>query len=476
MKPTHTAALLLSALPFLPACSSGPNFERPAPPAAQAYTAADEALPPGQRLALGKRIEGDWWSLFASRPLDDLVARSLAGNYGLAAARETLSQAKEALAAQGDTLLPDASVGATLGRQKYGVALFGPSNFSIPPFTYYEFGPSLSWTPDISGAEHRRIERRRALEEYQEHQLDAAYVVLTANVVAQALEAASARAEKEAVGEIVAEDAKIVALARAAAAAGSGTRADILSAQSQLDDDRTLLPPLDQRVSLARHALAILAGKAPSDAAAPEFDLGAIELPKEIPARLPSELARTRPDILAAEANLHAASAAIGVAAGDLYPNLTLTADLMQEALSPRGLLEGAANAWSAAGGLTEPLLNRGKLTAEKREAEHAYQAALAQYRQVVLRAFGQVADMLTALAHDTEAIDARQRALDTATASLDLAQRSYQAGNTGLLPVQDAQRLVAKARLGLVRAQARRYQDTAGLFVALGGSPIPAR
>jgi len=464
--------LLLPALALLAsACTVGPDYKTPETPASSSYLSEQDAMTKEQHIALGKRMEAEWWTLFASKPLSDVVTRAVADNYDLAAARETQAQAEEAVKAQAGGLLPQLSLDATAGKQKYGVALFGPTNFVIPPFTYYEAGPALSWNLDLFGGRKRGIERARALAEYQAHALDAAYVTLTGNVALQALTIAATRAEIATTGQIVAEDEKTLSLVRQSFKAGAGTQVDVLSAQSQLDNDRALLPPLAQRLSVARHALAILAGKAPANWTPPDFDLSGFTLPRELPVSLPSELVRKRPDIRAAEANLHAVSAAIGVATANLYPDITISASTLQEALMPNGLFEGASNAWAFAAGLTAPIFSGGTLTAEKRAAEHAYQAALAQYKQTILHAFGQVADALTALQHDGEALKAQEQAVDTAAKSLNLARKSYQAGNSGLLQIQDAERLLAQAQLGLIRAQSQRFLDTAQLFVALGGS-----
>lgn len=467
--------VLCLAAALTSACAVGPNFKRPDAPAAQSYTAEGDMLPTEQKLALGKRLEAEWWTLFASDPLNDTIKQSLADNYDIAAAKETLAQAEEVVKAQSGAFWPQVSFSGLAGRQKYGVALFGPSDFMIPPFTYYEAGPSASWALDLFGGTRRRVERQTALAEYQSHALSAAYVTLSGNVVAQALEIASAKAEIEAAQRIIAEDEKTLKLVDAAYDAGAGTKVEILSAQSQLDNDRTLLPPLRQRLAAARHALSILAGKAPAEWSPPDFTLAGFTLPQELPVSLPSEMVRKRPDILAAEANLHAASANIGVATANLYPTLTLSANYLLEALTPHGLFESMNKSWAMAGGITQPLFSGGTLSAEKREAEHAYQAALAQYKETILRAFGQVADALTALTNDGEAVTSQRRAVETARGSFDLARKSYQVGNSGLLQVQDAARQLAQAQLGLVRAQRQHYIDTAQLFVALGGSPWTA-
>jgi NodT family efflux transporter outer membrane factor (OMF) lipoprotein len=193
-------------------------------------------------------------------------------------------------------------------------------------------------------------------------------------------------------------------------------------------------------------------------------------LPNELPLSLPSELVRQRPDLLAAEAQLHAASAAIGVATAQLYPKITLSGALSQQAISLDTLFHGASNLWSFAGGLTTPIFHGGELEAQRRFTEDQFNATLATYEETVLQAFGQVADVLEALSHDAELLAEQQRALAAAESSLNLTRRSYSIGNVGILQVLDAQRLVERARLGYVRAKAQRYLDTAQLFVAMGG------
>jgi NodT family efflux transporter outer membrane factor (OMF) lipoprotein len=227
---------------------------------------------------------------------------------------------------------------------------------------------------------------------------------------------------------------------------------------------------LRQEESTARHALAILLGREPSSWQPPELTLSNFSLPGEIPASVPSELAHRRPDIRAAEAQLHAASAAIGVATANLYPNVTLGGSLTQQALSPGRLFEGASAAWSIAANLTAPLYDGGRLRAERRAALEGYHAALAAYRQVILRSFGEVADGMQALSNDADEFNSQLLAEQTAAQARDLARRSYAVGNSGILDVLDAERSTAQAQLGLARARAQRLIDTARLYVSLGG------
>ena len=474
MSPRAPACWMLFSILALSACTVGPNFKSPPPPDTPGYTAPGDAPPPAdQRIILGAAIEGDWWAQFHSTALDELVKLALENNQDIAAARARVAQAQEQVNAAHAALLPSVTFGTTVGRQKYGKALFGPLDFVIPPFTYYTLGPSVSVPLDPFGANKRALEERAAYEDYQKDQLGAAYLSLTANIATQALTAAAARAQLDVANDIIANDQRNVDLVQTALNDGLATRTQLLTAQTQLASDKTLLPQLRQEESTARHALAILVGKQPAEWAPPALTLSDFTLPAEIPASLPSELVHRRPDIQAAEAQLHAASAAIGVATANLYPNVTLAGTLTQQALTPGNLFQGAAAAWSIAANLTAPLYDAGKLRAEQRAAVDGYQASLADYRQVILRSFAEVADGMQALANDTEQFNSQAAAAQTAEAARDLVRRSYTVGNSGILDVLDAERSTAQAQLGLSRAQAQRLIDTARLYMSLGGTPV---
>jgi NodT family efflux transporter outer membrane factor (OMF) lipoprotein len=468
--------LVCSGALALGACTVGPNFKTPEAPTAANYAAPGDAPPPAdQRVTLGARIEGDWWAQFHSAALDGLIKVALDENQDIAAGRARIEQAQEEVTAAHAALLPSLTFGTTIGRQKYGKSLFGPLDFVIPPFTYYTVGPGFNAPLDLFGGNKRALEERAAYEDYQKQELNAAYLSLTANVAAQALAVAAARAQIDVVKDIIANDQRNVDLVQTALDDGQATRTQLLTAQTQLATDKTLLPELHQEDSTARHALAILLGKQPAEWTPPDITLNDFVLPGEIAASLPSELVHRRPDILAAEAQLHAASAAIGVATANLYPNITLSGSLTQQALTPGGLFNGAAAAWAVAANLTAPLYDGGRLRAERRAAVDGYNAALADYRQAILRSFGDVADSLQALSNDDEQFNSQAVAAQTAAAARDLARRSYTVGNSGILDVLDAERSTAQAQLGLSRARAQRLIDTARLYMALGGTPVPA-
>jgi NodT family efflux transporter outer membrane factor (OMF) lipoprotein len=461
----------------LAGCALGPDFKRPDSPSAERYTSQllqVEAAPTGdasaQHVKLGAELDRKWWHLFQSDALDDVVKRALASNRTLVAATSTLAQAQELAAAQAGTLAPQVDLNGGIGRQKYGSEFLGPLT-KPPPFTYFAVGATVSYALDYTGGVARSVEQQYAFAEYQRQQLDAAYLAVSGNAVMQALKIASLRAQIATVEAILGQDRENLRLVHEAFAAGSVSRLDIVTAESQLASDTTLLPPLRQDLSLARDALAIVLGQPPASLALPDFDLAQLTLPRELPVSLPSELAHRRPDILAAEAQLHAATSAVGIANANLYPHIILSASTGQQAADLGHLFDRASNVFSWAGALAAPLFDGGTLRAEQRAAVDAMHASAANYEQTVLVAFGQVADSLQALDHDAEQLDAQAHAQDAASDNVDLTRKSYTEGNVGVLQVLDAERLYQQARLGYVRANAQRYMDTLQLFLALGGS-----
>ncbi|HUY84323.1 MAG TPA: efflux transporter outer membrane subunit [Steroidobacteraceae bacterium] len=466
---------LLAAGAVLAACTAGPDFAPPAPPAVASFTAhADRLGSTSQRIVPGAAVTADWWRAFGCAPLDRTMSAALAHNDTLAAARASLAAAQEEERAAAGALWPQISLGGVAGRQKYGVSLFGPTHFVIPPFTYYTVGPQVSYLLDFAGAERRTVERRRALTQFQSYEVAATRLAVTGNILAQTLAIASARTQIGVLDRIVANDRKNLSLVEKARAAGSGTLPDVVSARSQLARDETLLPPLRQRASVAAHALAILAGDAPAQASAPALTLRDLHLPRDLPLSLPSKLVHSRPDILAAEAQLHAASAAVGIATADLYPQITLSANTTQQALSPGGLIDAGGNAWAMAAGLTAPLFDGGTVRARRRAAIDEYRAALADYRRIVMESFAQVADVLRALRNDDAEVRAEIDARKTAVDALALMRTSYREGASGVLGVLDAERQFNRSDLELARARAQRLQDTALLYLALGGGYSP--
>jgi NodT family efflux transporter outer membrane factor (OMF) lipoprotein len=461
----RTVILASSMAALLSACMVGPNFEKPAAPTSQHYDAqAEQELgaanktADAQHLDLGKKLEGDWWSQLGSAKLDGVMHKAIAGNLDLEAADATIAQANEAVTAAEGGLKPQVGFGAQGGRAR---ALNGGA---VSTSNFYSVGPQVSFDFDIFGGTKRLIEERSAQAELQKHRYDAAYLTVTGDVANEALLLASARAQIDAVQVLIADDKKNLELVSSAHQYGSATQVDVALATTRLAQDETLLPPLAQQRDVARHALSVLVGKSPGDWTAPDFDLSDFKLPESVPVSLPSDLARNRPDILEAEAQLHAASAAVGVATADMYPHLTLSASLTQAG-------PGIGTLWGVAAGLAGPLYAGGTLKANQRGSVDGYKASFADYQQTVITSLGQVADVLQAINHDNEEYAAQERALSAANDSLQLNQRGYQVGETGVLQVLDAQRSYQRALIGDIQAKTARYIDTVQLSIALGGN-----
>lgn len=460
--------LVIMLAAALTGCTVGPDFSPPPPPQVPGYTRApmpqylrSVSGAPAQSLRMGRQVAQRWWRLFRSQPLDSVVHTAVLHSPTLAAARATLRAAQAEVAAARGGLWPQANASATTGREGGG---------GVAPTNVYSVGATVSFAVDVFGGVRRGIEQQQALADYQRYQLAAAYLSLTGNVVTSAVNLASVDAQLRAIRAIVRSDRHLLSLVVHAYAAGKVARGDVLTARTQLASDLAALPPLRQQRSAARHALAVLAGRAPAAWRPPAFALQGFALPSSLPLSLPSTLVRHRPDILAATARLHADSAAIGVATANLYPDFTLSASADQQSFNAGELFTAANRLWNLSAAMLAPVFQGGTLRARRRAAVQAYRAALATYEETVLQGLLQVADTLRALQEDVRLVDAQQALLQSANASRELQRMSYLAGKSTLLNWIDAQRSYQRARLGLVRARAQRLQDTAQLFVALGG------
>ena len=474
---SFTAALAASVT-MLVGCVTGPRYSPPAQPTLQSYTGATSNsgvgpaasrsdASPGSRqtIVLGSGPRDNWWTQLQSPELDRVVDLALQNNLSLEVARANLAKAQEGLnAARGArSIQVDAAGGAE--RLKYGASFLGPEAETFPTFSAYTLGPTVSYDLDIFGATRHRIEMAGASADYEHEQLRAARLRVVGGTVTQALFIASVRAQIAVVQEVLSADERTIELVRAARRVGVVSDIDVLQATSQRDQDRTLLPPLYEELDVAKDALAVLIGKAPSEWTGPEFALDQFVLPHELSLVIPSELVHSRPDIRAAETQLREASAKVGIATANLYPRITLSSGLAEEGL----MTGGTAYAWSLIGGITAPIFHGGTLTARKRAAQDEYQAAFAQYQLVVLNSFAQVADTLHALDHDAEALETQQQALTSADSSLGLTRQGYRVGNADILQILTAQRLYELAELGVVNARTRKLTDTVSLFLASG-------
>ena len=464
----------------LAGCAVGPDFKRPTVSAVGNFT--DHSLTEtvtstnvvggeAQHFVEASDIAGDWWTLFHSQPLNELIELALTNNPDLKAAQAALTVARENVLAQRGGYYPSVTGSFSASRQKDPSATLAPVP-SSNAYQYNLFTPqvSVSYSPDVFGANRRSMESVKAQEQSVRFQMIAAYTTLTANVVVTAIQSAAVQAQIDATHQLVDLNSNMVEILRYQYIKGYAGRLDVVAQESQLAQVNATLPPLLKQAAQLRDLLAVLAGRFPNQSPAEKFELSSLQLPVEIPVSLPSQLVAQRPDVLQAEANLHAASAQIGIAIANRLPNIALTADAGSTALSFDKLFSSGTGFWGLGAAATAPLFQGGTLLHQERAAKAAYVEAAEQYRSVVLTAFRNVADTLTALEQDAEGLKAAATAADDAQETLDLSQRQWKDGYISYLALLNAEQAYQQARINLVQAQANRFADTAALFQAVGG------
>jgi NodT family efflux transporter outer membrane factor (OMF) lipoprotein len=466
---------LMSAL-ILCGCAVGPDFQSPAAPDAQSYTretipAATQAAGATQTIVAADSALPIWWTQFGSDALNRLVDAALQQSPTLDEARARLVEARENYIAQaGATDFPAVDLKLSGSRQKVDPAAFGIPNVpNTGPFTLLNASVSVSYALDVFGGNRRALEALLAQTDYQRYELDAARLSLAGNVVSAAIRRASLQQQIELTRQLADAQARQLTIIEGRYAAGGVAQLDVRTQRTLLAQTRAQLPPLATQLAQADHQLAILLGVAPSRADFDNVTLDALHLPETVPVTLPSTLARERPDIRASEALLHQASANVGVATANLYPQFVVSAGAGSERSRIEDIVNGM-NIWNIGLNLTQPIFHGGELHAKKRAAQAAYDAAFASYRQTVLQALQQVADTLHALNDDAHELQARDEAALEAQASVKIAEAQYAAGGVSQFGLLDTQRQALQTALDRTRAQADRLADTAALFQALGG------
>jgi NodT family efflux transporter outer membrane factor (OMF) lipoprotein len=466
--------LLTLVVAALCSCAVGPDFKKPAAPPVKDYLA--QPLPPqtgsdAQKYVAGQDIPGQWWTLFHSPALDELVQQSLASNPTLQAAQATLRQANENVAAQKGAFFPQVQGSYEFTRNRDPTGTLQPTlNSGAPIYNLHTAQVTVSYMFDFFGLERREVESLQAQADSQRFQLEAAYLTLTSNVVTTAILEASSRAQIAATTEILNSERETARILRRQFELGSIAETDVMAQDAAVANLEATLPPLEKQLAVQRHQLAALAGRFPSDEPSQKFELDGLTLPVEIPLSVPSELVRQRPDVLSAEAQLHVASAELGVATANLFPQISLTAAAGGTSTLFRQLFDSGNTFWSVGGTLTQTLFDGGTLIHERRAAAAALDAAGAQYRAVVLAAFQNVADSLTALQLDSNAVNANLKAEQAAADSLKAIRHNVELGLASYLALLTAEQTYNQAVLNLAQARANRYSDTAALLQALGG------
>lgn len=478
-KKLRSLALVSSMAVALAGCAVGPDYRRPQAPQATAYAptpvAETTASAPGaggdaQRWLASMDIPGQWWTLFQSRALDALIDDALKHNADVAAAHAALQAAWEAVYAQRGAYLPtvDGSANTTRQDEARDVASGVASNADLYTLTTAQL--SVSYVLDLWGANRRQVESLTAQANAQRFQLEATYLTLTSNVVNTAIQEASLRAQVELTEKIVDEQARILGTLERQRALGDVSEAAVAAQRATLEQSRAALPPLDKQLAQQRDLLATLTGKTPDQRIDAVFHLDDLQLPGELPLSLPAQLVEQRPDVRAAEEQLHSASAQVGVAIANRLPNVQINAALGNASQRTSQLFAASSGFWAVGAGVTAPLFDGGALKHKQRGAEAAYRQAAAQYRSTVLAAVQNVADTLHAIDADARALAAAQRAEQAAARSLEIARRQLAVGDLSESAMLNAQLGWQQAAVATVQARAARYADTVALFQALGG------
>jgi NodT family efflux transporter outer membrane factor (OMF) lipoprotein len=458
-------------------CTVGPTLRPPEFTTTDSYT--ESPMPPetvsaptaagaAQRFAFAQQLSAEWWTLFHSAELNALIKQALGENPSLSSARAALRAAQENLrAARGALLYPgvDASLQAT--RERAPSAVTGSST---PEFNLFNASVGVSYTLDLFGGSRYQLEALKAQVDYQSYQFEAVYLLLTGNIVTAAVSEASLREQIRATEEIIASEEKQFNVVKRQFELGAVPWVSVLALETELANTKATLPPLEKQLAYTRHALSALVGQLPSGRRLPEFQLQSLQLPEVLPVSLPSSLVHQRPDIRASEALLAQASAEVGVATANLYPQITLSGSYGFEALDTANLFDGQSVIWSLGAGLLQPIFHGGELRAKRRAAMAAYDQAAGQYRETVLKAFQDVADVLRSLEADARTLKAQIQAETAAQGTLDLTQKQFELGAVNYLALLVAQRAYQQARINLIQAQGARYSDTVALFQALGG------
>jgi NodT family efflux transporter outer membrane factor (OMF) lipoprotein len=463
----------------LAGCAVGPDFEAPDLPNIDTYTAATLPIKTietegeggaAQHFVKGADVPSDWWTLFHSKALNEMIEKGIKNNNTLKAAQASLRQAEANYDAAIGSLVPAISIGGSGLRQKVnGASIDNPTSPSVK-FNVFNQGVKVSYILDVFGGLRRQVEAAGAQVDFKDYEEKATYITLATSIATTAFSEAALRAQIEATEELVKLLQQNYDIAKKGFDLGGRSKIDILSQETQLYQTQALLPPLQKALGETRTALSVLIGEMPSENNLPTFNLDEIKLPTELPLGIPACLVTQRPDIKAAEALLHAASAQIGVATANFFPQFTITGNYGGSSNFIKNLFKDSANVWSLMGSVLQPVFQGGTLIAQRDASVAAFEQAFAQYSQTVLEAYKNVADVLHALELDAAQLQVETAAEKAATETLNLTQTQYNLGAVSYLNLIIASRQYQLARIGRIQAQASRYSDTAALFHALGG------
>jgi NodT family efflux transporter outer membrane factor (OMF) lipoprotein len=472
------AWVLLPGVALLTACAVGPDFQPPTAPAVSGYTpeplaataSADVAGGQTQRFVEDMDIPAQWWAVYNSPELTALVERALQNNPTVPGAQAALKVALENVYAQIGGFFPLIDGSLSASREKTSNALSPVPSQNINVFSLYTAQLSLSYMPDVFGLNRRAVESLQAQADTALFTLQATYLTLTSNVVAAAVQEASLRGQIKATEESIAFGRQALAILHRQLAAGFAAGLDVAAQEAALAQTQATLPPLRKQLAQQRDLLAALTGAFPSEAPTEAVELDKLGLPQDLPVSLPAKLVQQRPDVRAAEASLHSASALIGVAVANRLPNLTLSANWGSTSLRSDALFGSGNGFYTLSGQVLAPIFDGFTLLHRERAARAAFDQATATYRSAVLTAFQNVADSLRALQYDADALAATAAAERATRTQRDIVRRQLDLGQVNYLALIQSEQTYLTAVIARVQAQAGRYADVAALFQALGG------
>ena len=475
--------LTLAVLLICSGCAVGPDFKRPEAPAvtgltretgASTLTTRSATMTPSlanaQRYEIGAEVKRQWWSLYASPVLNDLVELSLKQNPTIEAAQAALRQAQANSAAQRGFYFPTIQAGYSPTRQASSNTIAPTLNSGETPFALNTAQVSVGFVLDVFGLNRRTVESLDAQAENQKFMLDAAYVTLATNVVSAAIQQAALQGQLNATEEIIRASTHALDLLQQQAKLGFSSSLDVAAQETVLAQNQQLLPPLRKQLEQTRNQLAVLAGKLPAQGGFENFALDSLSLPGTLPLSLPSQIVEQRPDVRAAEAQLHASSALVGVSIANRLPQFSLSAFLGGAAVPFSQMFTSDNQFWGVTGNLTQTVFDFGTLKYRQQAAQAALEQSSALYRSTVLTAFQNVSDTLYALDADARALQAANNAAAAAKRSFDLTQAQLKVGSVNVLALLLAEQAYYQAKISQIQARASQLTDTAALFQSLGG------
>lgn len=457
------------------ACTVGPDFERPTPPNVKQYThdnIESQPNPSGDiQFEYSAKIPKQWWQLFNSKQLNKLVEEALKNNNTLVAARASLNQAQQTLSAVSGSQLPQVDGNANVTPQRLAPSIYGIDNVPTTDFLLYTASVNISYNLDLFGGLKRQVEAYGALAEYEAYQMAGAQLTLTTNITNTVFKLALLNEEVDNVHAVINAQESLVLIAQKQLLLGGIGQMEINELEKNLLQTKNSLTGLLKSREQAKNQLAIYLGKAPSNIQETDFKLNDFAMVKKVPLIVPSNLARQRPDILAAEALLHQASAGVGIATANMYPQFNITGSIGQIATQNdmQGLL-GQSWIWSFGPNMVLPLFHGGALNSQRKAAIAGFDNALANYKQTVLQGLQDVANCLSALDQDSKALNFQDKYYATSYQNLKIIEQQYNIGGANFTQLLNAEVTTNQALINKLQAQSLKLSDTVALFQSLGG------